>query len=225
MWLEWTDGRISFIPDYRYYVVDDAELVLAPATRLRARGPPTDEPRSALGRRRPRSSQKKPNRKSQTEKAKRNRGGARAASRARGNDHKKVNAHQPSRRIDRAACGPDGPVAHRRRRRRSAHHQRRHHPKRAADSSGPSRQGIKTGDLASLKSERESMTQTIYMPMLLPSGAGQAYPIARPRRTAAAVDQIKKNSPNRNPRRPVQCSARIRRRARLRLARGETQTR
>ena len=34
MWLEWTDGRISFIHDYRYvrYVVDDAELVLAPDT-------------------------------------------------------------------------------------------------------------------------------------------------------------------------------------------------
>jgi RNA polymerase sigma-70 factor (ECF subfamily) len=32
MWLEWTDGRISFIRDYKYvrYVVDDAELVLAP---------------------------------------------------------------------------------------------------------------------------------------------------------------------------------------------------
>jgi len=32
MWLEWTDGRISFIRDYRYvrYVVDDAELALAP---------------------------------------------------------------------------------------------------------------------------------------------------------------------------------------------------
>ena len=32
MWLEWQDGRISFIRDYRYvrYVVDDAELVLAP---------------------------------------------------------------------------------------------------------------------------------------------------------------------------------------------------
>jgi len=32
MWLEWTDGRISFIRDYRYvrYVVDDAELILAP---------------------------------------------------------------------------------------------------------------------------------------------------------------------------------------------------
>jgi RNA polymerase sigma factor (sigma-70 family) len=31
MWLEWTDGRISFIRDYRYvrYVADDAELVLA----------------------------------------------------------------------------------------------------------------------------------------------------------------------------------------------------
>ena len=34
MWLEWKDGRISFIRDYRYvrYVVDDAELVLAPDT-------------------------------------------------------------------------------------------------------------------------------------------------------------------------------------------------
>jgi RNA polymerase sigma-70 factor (ECF subfamily) len=34
MWLEWTDGRISFIRDYRHvrYVVDDAELVLAPDT-------------------------------------------------------------------------------------------------------------------------------------------------------------------------------------------------
>ena len=34
MWLEWTDGRISFIRDYRYvrYVVDDAELILAPDT-------------------------------------------------------------------------------------------------------------------------------------------------------------------------------------------------
>jgi RNA polymerase sigma-70 factor (ECF subfamily) len=32
MWLEWRDGRISFIRDYRHlpYVVDDAELVLAP---------------------------------------------------------------------------------------------------------------------------------------------------------------------------------------------------
>ena len=34
MWLEWKDGRISFIRDYRYvrYIVDDAELVLAPDT-------------------------------------------------------------------------------------------------------------------------------------------------------------------------------------------------
>jgi RNA polymerase sigma-70 factor (ECF subfamily) len=34
MWLEWRDGRISFIRDYRYvrYVVADAELVLAPET-------------------------------------------------------------------------------------------------------------------------------------------------------------------------------------------------
>ena len=33
MWLEWADGRIRFIRDYRYvrYVVADAELVIAPA--------------------------------------------------------------------------------------------------------------------------------------------------------------------------------------------------
>src|SRR5260370_36410968 len=32
MWLEWAAGRISFIRDYRHvrYVIDDAELVLAP---------------------------------------------------------------------------------------------------------------------------------------------------------------------------------------------------
>jgi RNA polymerase sigma-70 factor (ECF subfamily) len=32
MWLEWRDGRISFIRDYRYvrYVTADAELTLAP---------------------------------------------------------------------------------------------------------------------------------------------------------------------------------------------------
>jgi RNA polymerase sigma-70 factor (ECF subfamily) len=32
MWLEWRGGRISFIRDYKYvrYVVDDAELILAP---------------------------------------------------------------------------------------------------------------------------------------------------------------------------------------------------
>ncbi len=32
MWLEWRDGRISFIRDYRYvrYVVADAELSLTP---------------------------------------------------------------------------------------------------------------------------------------------------------------------------------------------------
>jgi len=35
MWLEWREGRISFIRDYRYvrYVADDAELVLAPDAR------------------------------------------------------------------------------------------------------------------------------------------------------------------------------------------------
>jgi hypothetical protein len=34
MWLEWTDGRISFIRDYKYvrHVIDDAELVIAPDT-------------------------------------------------------------------------------------------------------------------------------------------------------------------------------------------------
>ena len=40
MWLEWRDGRISFIRDYRYvrYVVADAELVLAPDGRPAADG-------------------------------------------------------------------------------------------------------------------------------------------------------------------------------------------
>jgi RNA polymerase sigma factor (sigma-70 family) len=40
MWLEWNDGRISFIRDYRYirYVVDDAELVLAPDTATPTEG-------------------------------------------------------------------------------------------------------------------------------------------------------------------------------------------
>ena len=35
MWLEWTDGRISFIRDYKYvrYVIDDADLVLATEPR------------------------------------------------------------------------------------------------------------------------------------------------------------------------------------------------
>jgi len=35
MWLEWRDGRISFIRDYRYarYVVADAELTLAPGPK------------------------------------------------------------------------------------------------------------------------------------------------------------------------------------------------
>ncbi len=39
MWLEWTGGRISFIRDYRHvpYVVDDAELVLAPDSAPRKR--------------------------------------------------------------------------------------------------------------------------------------------------------------------------------------------
>ena len=40
MWLEWKDGRISFIRDYKYvrYVVDDAELVLAPDTASPSKG-------------------------------------------------------------------------------------------------------------------------------------------------------------------------------------------
>jgi RNA polymerase sigma factor (sigma-70 family) len=42
MWLEWTNGRISFIRDYKYvrYVVDDAELVLAPVTAPPGGRPP-----------------------------------------------------------------------------------------------------------------------------------------------------------------------------------------
>jgi len=40
MWLEWADGRISFIRDYRYvrYVIDDAELVLAPDAKPTSEG-------------------------------------------------------------------------------------------------------------------------------------------------------------------------------------------
>ena len=41
MWLEWRDGRISFIHDYRYvrYITADAELTLAPGkSRGRRRG-------------------------------------------------------------------------------------------------------------------------------------------------------------------------------------------
>ena len=44
MWLEWTNGQISFIRDYRYvrYVIDDAELVLAsdatPSSTFEPRG-------------------------------------------------------------------------------------------------------------------------------------------------------------------------------------------
>ena len=35
MWLEWRDGQISFIRDYRYvrYVTADAELTLAPQAK------------------------------------------------------------------------------------------------------------------------------------------------------------------------------------------------
>ena len=42
MWLEWTDGEISFIRDYRHvpYVVDDAELVLASDSAAPAGGNP-----------------------------------------------------------------------------------------------------------------------------------------------------------------------------------------
>jgi RNA polymerase sigma factor (sigma-70 family) len=40
MWLEWRDGRISFIRDYRHvrYVVVDAELALAPEVSLAGKG-------------------------------------------------------------------------------------------------------------------------------------------------------------------------------------------
>jgi RNA polymerase sigma factor (sigma-70 family) len=40
MWLEWRDGRISFIRDYRYvrYVAADAELVLAPDAKPAGEG-------------------------------------------------------------------------------------------------------------------------------------------------------------------------------------------
>jgi RNA polymerase sigma factor (sigma-70 family) len=40
MWLEWREGRISFIRDYRYvrYIADDAELVLAPDARSHGDG-------------------------------------------------------------------------------------------------------------------------------------------------------------------------------------------
>jgi hypothetical protein len=40
MWLEWRDGRISFIRDYRYvrYVTGEAELLLAPDARRPAEG-------------------------------------------------------------------------------------------------------------------------------------------------------------------------------------------
>lgn len=44
MWLEWLDGRISFIRDYRHvsYVIDDAELILAPPTRRQDAERPSD---------------------------------------------------------------------------------------------------------------------------------------------------------------------------------------
>jgi RNA polymerase sigma factor (sigma-70 family) len=40
MWLEWAHGQISFIRDYKYvrYVIDDAELVLAPDIAPRGEG-------------------------------------------------------------------------------------------------------------------------------------------------------------------------------------------
>jgi hypothetical protein len=40
MWPGWPAGPISFVRDYRYvrYVVDDAELVLAPNAALRTEG-------------------------------------------------------------------------------------------------------------------------------------------------------------------------------------------
>jgi hypothetical protein len=42
MWLEWRDGQISFIRDYRYvrYVTADAELMLAPEAEPADNGAP-----------------------------------------------------------------------------------------------------------------------------------------------------------------------------------------
>jgi RNA polymerase sigma-70 factor (ECF subfamily) len=49
MWLEWRDGQINFIRDYRHvrYLVDDAELVLA-SDEPSAGGPRTGEPHSPI---------------------------------------------------------------------------------------------------------------------------------------------------------------------------------
>jgi RNA polymerase sigma factor (sigma-70 family) len=46
MWLEWSADRISFIRDYRHvrYVIDDAELVLAPHARPAGEGTAHGEP-------------------------------------------------------------------------------------------------------------------------------------------------------------------------------------
>jgi hypothetical protein len=40
MWLEWRDGRINFIRDYRYvrYIVADGELALSPDVKLAGDG-------------------------------------------------------------------------------------------------------------------------------------------------------------------------------------------
>jgi RNA polymerase sigma-70 factor (ECF subfamily) len=42
MWLEWRDGQITFIHDYRYvrYVTADAELTLAPEAKPTGNGAP-----------------------------------------------------------------------------------------------------------------------------------------------------------------------------------------
>jgi RNA polymerase sigma factor (sigma-70 family) len=49
MWLEWRDGRISFIRDYRYvrYVTADAELTLAPEPSPRTTAPLSDARRGS----------------------------------------------------------------------------------------------------------------------------------------------------------------------------------
>jgi hypothetical protein len=46
MWLEWSDGRINFIRDYRYvrYVTADAELILGRKPTPRSRQPLKDSP-------------------------------------------------------------------------------------------------------------------------------------------------------------------------------------
>jgi hypothetical protein len=52
MWLEWGDGRITYIQDYRYvrYVTADAELMLAPEAKSADDGAANDARRGSLAR-------------------------------------------------------------------------------------------------------------------------------------------------------------------------------